>query len=243
MTTTAQKLTVIRNALSSIKAAIIAKGQTPSGDISTYATAVENIDTGGSSSGTVDVDLTRFRDDSGTEIGTHYMNFVDANGTKYKVILLDAQYRSSSAYWCTNLSAVTNMPIYNNLSVSNLWEAKETATQNTQLILDYCTAGDFTSTSCSHCRSQSFTVDGVTYYGQLPNMIEVIHLAKHYHEFDTLDTSASRSAATNFSSAHSIWSSSQTGANYGSCLAYSGYMNTAQKNGNCFACPVLEIPL
>ena len=38
-----EKLTTINNALNSIKQAIVSKGQTPSGDITTYATAIGNI--------------------------------------------------------------------------------------------------------------------------------------------------------------------------------------------------------
>ena len=46
MTTIAEKLTTIKNALTAIKNSIIAKGQTPSGDITTYATAIDNIQSG-----------------------------------------------------------------------------------------------------------------------------------------------------------------------------------------------------
>ena len=50
MTTIAEKLTTIKNALKAIKNSIIAKGQTPTGDITTYATAIDNIKSGGGSS-------------------------------------------------------------------------------------------------------------------------------------------------------------------------------------------------
>jgi hypothetical protein len=46
MTTIAEKLTTIDTALGNIKTAIINKGQTPSGDITTYATAINNISGG-----------------------------------------------------------------------------------------------------------------------------------------------------------------------------------------------------
>ena len=209
-----------------------------------YSSVTVNVSGGGS--GTTDVPLTRISDDNGNEIGTWYMNFEDANGNMFKVILLDAQYRNASTQWCSNASAasaaVTNMPAYANLYARNVWEAKETATQNTQLILDYCSAGGYTSTSCSHCRSQSFTVGGVTYYGQLPNMIEVIHLGKHYSEFDQFDISASSYQSTNFSSGRTIWSSSQYGSSYGWCLSKFGAVSSSNKQSNSFTCPVLEIP-
>ena len=46
--TIASKLETISDSLSDIKTAIIAKGQTPSGDITTYATAIGNISSGSS---------------------------------------------------------------------------------------------------------------------------------------------------------------------------------------------------
>ena len=153
-----------------------------------------------------DVTLARVSDDNGNEIGTYYMDFVDSSNNSYKVIVLDAQYRNASTKWCSNIKTVTNMPIYN--SNYNLWwydNAMETATHNTQLILDYCSAGSFTSTSCSHCRSQSFTIDGTTYYGQLPNMREVFDMWRHRVQIEQMDTSASSHSLTNFSLPRNIW--------------------------------------
>lgn len=46
--TISAKLTTVNSALGDIKAAIIAKGQTPTGNITTYATAIGNISGGGS---------------------------------------------------------------------------------------------------------------------------------------------------------------------------------------------------
>lgn len=198
---------------------------------------------GGGGSGTRDVPLTRVSDDNNNEIGTWYMNFVDGNNNEYKVIVLDAQYRNASTQWCSKTSTVTNMPIYD--SNYNLWwydNAMETATQNTQLILDYCSAGSFTSTSCTHCRSQSFTIDGTTYYGQLPNMREVFDMWRHRVQIEQMDTSASSHSSTNFSSARSIWSSSQHGSYYGFYLYTQGVASSNIKVADYSACPVLEIP-
>ena len=199
----------------------------------------------GGSSGTSEVTLTRFKDDTNTEIGTHFMNFEDNNGNIYKVILLDAQYRNKSTQWCSNTSAtVTNLPVYTNLKTSNVWAEKETATFNTQKILDYCTTNNYTSTACTHCRSKSFNVGGVTYYGQLPNTLEVLHIMMNYNNFDALDTSASSHTSLNFSAVRTIWASDQYNAT--SCWGLSNLYNTISnmnKTGNFFACPVLEIPV
>lgn len=218
------------------------------GDTSSCPAMYSN--SGGSTpSGTTDVPLTRISDDNGNEIGTWYMNFVDGSRNEYKVIVLDAQYRNDSTQWCSNTKAVTNMPTYG--SNYNLWwydNAIETATQNTKLILDYCSAGGYTSTSCSHCRSQSFTIDGTTYYGQLPNMREVFDMWRHRVQIEQMDTSASSHSSTNFSSARGIWSSSQYAVNGGNtfggyALDGNGYVSYKNKTLNNFACPVLEIPL
>lgn len=239
MTDIATNLSTIDGSLSDIKTAIVAKGVTPSGNITTYATAIGNISSGGGG----EFQLTRFKDDTNTEIGTHICNFTDANNTTYKVILLDAVYRSDSAQWCDDISAsVTNMPQYQDLLTTNVWEAKESATTNTQLILDYCSAHSYTSTACSHCRSKSFTVGGTTYYGQFPNAVEVMEIAKHYHTIESMDTTASSNPSTNFSSARNIWSSSQSYYMNGWYLDTVGRIQGVRKGGNYFACPVLEIP-
>lgn len=196
---------------------------------------------GGGGSGTTDVPLTRFKDDNNNEIGTHYMNFEDGSGNVFKVILLDAQYRLASSQWASNSGNVTDLPLYSNLKSSNVWEAGETATFNTQKILDWCTTNTYTSSACTHCRSKSFTIGGTTYYGQLPNMIEVILLAKHYNQFNALDTSAGSQRSLNFSSARTIWSSSQAGST-GWYLYNAGSVSSTNKTNFYFACPVLEIP-
>lgn len=199
---------------------------------------------GGGGSGTTDVPLTRFKDDNGNEIGTWFMNFEDANGNLFKVVCLDAQYRNTSTKWCSKSSAVTNMPMYN--TNYNLWwydNAKETATQNTQLILDYCSANGFTSTACTHCRSKSFTINEITYYGQLPNMRELFDMWRHRIEIEQMDISANSYRSTNFSSSRSIWSSSQYLKDYGWYLISLGYIAQGSKWNDYLACPVLEIPV
>ena len=199
---------------------------------------------GGGGSGTRDVTLTRIFDDNGNEIGTWYMNFVDESNNEYKVVLLDAQYRNDSTQWCSdNTNTVTNMPLYSN-SLSSWWydNAKETATQNTQLILDYCSAGGYTSTACMHCRSQSFTIDGVIYYGQLPNLREVFDMWRHRVQIEQMDTSASSHSSTNFNTARLIWASNQYNFFNGWSLVNFGTTNSYGKKNNAHTCPVLEIP-
>ena len=198
----------------------------------------------GGSSGTTDVPLTRISDDNGNEIGTWFMNFADANGNEYKVVCLDAQYRNASAQWCSNTGVVTNMPHYSDSWYSWWYDnAKETATQNTQLILDYCSASGYTSSACTWCRSKSFTINGVTYYGQLPNMREFFDMWRHKVQIEQMDTSASIHPSTNFSSSrHIFWSSSQFSGKYSWTLSSGGDVYSDSRTASYFTCPVLEIP-
>lgn len=240
--TIAFALTSLNQDIQNARTAIINKGGTvtTNGGSSQLATDIATIPTTSIKKYQL---LDRIKDDSNNEIGTVSGFFTDANDVEYAVVCLDAQYRNASTQWCSdNNSIVTNMPVYNNLINENIWEAKETATQNTQLILDYCLAGGYTSTSCSHCRSKSFTIEGTTYYGQLPNMIEVVHLIEHYNELDMLDTSASTHSSTNFSSTHYFWSSSQSGISNCWCIGGNGTVYHDFKTSSLFACPVLEIP-
>lgn len=187
--------------------------------------------------------LQRVSDDSNNEIGTVSGFFTDANDVEYAVVCLDTQYRNDSTQWCSSNNKVTNMPIYTSNYNSWWYDAMETATQNTQLILDYCSAGSFTSSSCSHCRSKSFTIDGTTYYGQLPNMREVFDIWRHRVQIEQMDASASSDSWKNFSSARNIWSSSQSVSVNGWLLSTGGSVSTYGKTGGNLACPVLEIPL
>lgn len=183
--------------------------------------------------------LQRVIDDSNNEIGTVSGFFTDANDVEYAVVCLDATYRNSSAQWASATGNVTNMPLYYNWSI---WNTKETATKNTQLILDYCTANGLTSSVCTHCRQYSFTIGGITYYGQLPNIIELIDIARHCSAIDTADTSASSNTSLNFLTGKNCWSSTQYNSNNSWFLNGYGSIINVSKSSNYFAVPVLEIP-
>lgn len=187
--------------------------------------------------------LQRVKDDSNHEIGTVIGFFTDANNVEYAVVCLDAQYRTNNVQWCSTSASVTNLPIYSDLVSSNIWESKETATQNTQTILDFCAKGGYTAQACSACRSVYFTINGVVYYGQLPNEIEVYEIAKNYHTIETMDPTASSYSSTNFSSGHDFLSSNQYSTSTVWRLHKMCYLNGGTKNTTSnFACPVLELP-
>lgn len=242
--TVANALNALNTDIQNARMAITNKGGTvtANGGSSQLANDIATIPSGG----TTDVPLTRISDDNGNEIGTWYMNFVDANDNVFKVVLLDAQFRLNRGKWCSNTtSAVTDMPLYSNLRTSNVWESEETATQNTQLILDFCNAQSFTSTACSHCRSKYFIINGITYYGQLPNVPEMCEIAKKYNRLEELDISSSEYPLVNFTESRTIWTSNQRANNSGWNLGGSnnyGYLTSNTKNVDYLICPVLEIP-
>ena len=176
--------------------------------------------------------LQRVIDDSNNEIGTVSGFFTDKNDVEYAVVCLDAIYRNSSAQWASATENVTNMPLYDNWTI---WEATETATENTTLIL-----ASETSSACTHCRSKSFTIGGVTYYGQLPNIIELVDIARHRTAINAADTSGgSITIATN----KNYWSSSQYNSIYSWYIEYLGRALFGNKTSPSYVCPVLEIPL
>ena len=177
--------------------------------------------------------LQRVIDDSNNEIGTVSGFFTDKNDVEYAVVCLDATYRNSSAQWASAEGNVTNMPLYRDWTI---WEAPETATENTTLIL-----ASKTSSACTHCRSKSFTIGGVTYYGQLPNIIELVDIARHRTAINAADTSGgSIIIATN----KDYWSSSQYSSIYTWYIdGYTGRVLFRSITANCYVCPVLEIPL
>ena len=174
--------------------------------------------------------LQRVIDDSNNEIGTVSGFFTDKNDVEYAVVCLDATYRNSSAQWASAMENVTNMPLYDNWTI---WEATETATENTTLIL-----ASKTSSACTYCRSKSFTIGGVTYYGQLPNIIELVDIARHRTAINAADTSGGSITIATY---NNYWSSNQFDSS-GGWFITSGGTAFNNKTTNYYVCPVLEIP-
>ena len=175
--------------------------------------------------------LQRVIDDSNNEIGTVSGFFTDKNDVEYAVVCLDAIYRNSSAQWASAMENVTNMPLYDNWTI---WEATETATENTTLIL-----ASKTSSACTHCRSKSFTIGGVTYYGQLPNIIELVDIARHRTAINAADTSGGSIIIV---TDNNYWSSSQYNSSSGWYILGNSNAYNSDKTYNYYVCHVLEIP-
>lgn len=236
--TIASEITKSQTNLSNCYTAVNTKGGTlpASQNFDNLATAIGTI---GGSSGKYKL-LDRVKDDSNNEIGSVSGFFKDANDVEYAVVCIDAQYRLASGAYCSDISAaITNLPVYTN---QTLWSATETATFNTQKILDYCTAQSATSTSCTHCRSKSFTIGGVTYYGQLPNIAELSDIFRRRVGINSADTSSSSYSSLLLHTGTRVWSSSQYSVRNGWFFVNNGAVNYTDKTTDYMIIPVLEIP-
>ena len=198
--------------------------------ISGYGTITVNVPSGGTPTHKKYSLLDRVYSDANAAIGTVSGFFTDKNDVEYAVVCLDATYRNSSAQWASAEENVTNMPLYDNWTI---WEAPETATENTTLIL-----ASETSSACTHCRSKSFTIGGVTYYGQLPNIIELVDIARHRTAINAADTSGGSITIKTY---NNYWSSNQFNSN-GGWFITSGGIAFNNKTTDYYVCPVLEIP-
>lgn len=237
--TISAKLTTVNSALADIKSAIIGKGQTPTGNITTYATAIDNISGGGSHTRYKLFDRVYGDSDSNTGIGTVCGFYKDSNSVEYAVVCLDATYRSTKGQWAASTGAIPNMPLYGkwNLNINGT----ETATQNGDLIL-----ASKASNAVSHCRSKSFSIGGTTYYGQLPNICELLMiLGTHTILYNMDPTVSSAASGLNFVQngfPSNAFSSSQCTADSGWSIGTSGSMRNYGKANYYFVCPILEIP-
>ena len=181
----------------------------------------------------------RVNDDSNNPVGTVSSIFTDGNGQRYAVVCLDAVNRLASGQWLNSDVYNPNIPNYTTLLA---WSAPETATTNTEAILN--TAG--TSEACTHCRSKSFIIEGTTYYGQLPNLNEVAQIFIQRTIINNQDPTASSyssliipasgkktTSSTKYNDSSSHWYFQNTG----------GVSSGDSATNRGFVIPVLEIPL
>lgn len=181
----------------------------------------------------------RVKNDSGTEFGTVGGFFIDANNTEYAIVCLDAQYRNPAANFLSTKVLVDGLPSYTNLSV---YGATETATFNCDKILAQATTSETTSTGVSHCRSKSFIVDGTTYYGQLPNIAELLYIYTHRITLNTLDPTTTQYSNNILASDRNVLSSTQRDSDNCWSLYYTGTTSANAKTSNWLIVPILEIP-
>lgn len=208
--------------------------------ISGYSNIVVNVPSGGGNHTRYKLFDRVYADSTGNSIGTVCGFYKDSNSVEYAVVCLDATYRLAQGQWAASSGAIPNMPVYGKWD-SNI-NGTETATQNGDLIL-----ASKASTAVSHCRSKSFSIGGTTYYGQLPNICELLMiLGTHTILYNIDPTVSSTATGLNFvmnGFPSNVWSSSQSSTNSGWCINTFGAMyNTNTKTTNSLVCPILEIP-
>lgn len=118
--------------------------------------------------------------------GIVYGHFTDANNNKYALILelyRNTDYNEvipktySDVYCSGSIFSIGVTSTANN----ELFKDYETATTKCNAIIDYCTANNYTSVVQS-VRQESITLDGVTYYGQMPTVNEYLEMLRHSRE-------------------------------------------------------------
>lgn len=178
--------------------------------------------------------LDRVVDDSNNSIGTVVGFHIDSNDVEYAAVCLDAAYRLASGQYLSSSAVVSGIPTYSNQTV---YEAPETATTNCDAIL----ATAITSTAVSHCRAQTFTIDGVSYAGQLPTLLELVKIFEHRTRVNTADPTASQYSSLVVPTETTCWSSTQWGS--GNAFNVNMYgLSRAAESSNFMVMPVLEIP-
>lgn len=183
--------------------------------------------------------LDRVSDDNNNEIGSVVGFHTDENDIEYAVVCLDAAYRLASGKYLSSNVRVSGMPNYTNQAV---YAATETATTNCDAILATAQAQSLTSSAVSHCRGQTFTIDGVSYVGQLPTLMELVKIFEYRTKVNTADPTASQYSSLVVPVASNCWSSTHYSTSNAWYLSGVGITYDAAKDENFMVLPVLEIP-
>jgi hypothetical protein len=189
--------------------------------------------------------LQRVKDDSNNEIGTVCGYHTDANNQKYAVVCLDAQYRLASGSFLSRSNvSITGLNVYTN---GAFWESTDTATSNCDKVLAFANDKGDTSRAVNHCRSKSFVIGGTTYYGQLPNIVELTDIWRNVTAINTADTSAASYPSLVFTLSIMTMSSTQfrniSNKFYYMLINDIGGVNYGDYSFATFVAPVLEIPI
>lgn len=206
--------------------------------ISGYGTVTVNVPAGGPATKAKYKIGDRVYDSGNNDIGMVFGFYTDANNVEYAVVCLNAEHRLNQGNWADSIGSITNMPLYNSVNTAAFGIGTETATANCDLIL-----ASKMSTAITHCRSKSFLIDGTTYYGQLPNVCELIQMFAMHYKINADDPTASSTGTNlNFASWKDSWSSSQYNSSSAWSVNYNGSTIGNSKTFSGFVAPVLEIP-
>ena len=184
--------------------------------------------------------LNRVKTDSDVEIGTVAGFMTASNDQKYAIVVLDALYRSDASAYLSPNGTIAGQPLQ---TTQDLWEDGRTGTENTQLVVDYASAQGSTAAAATHCRSKSFVIDGITYYGQIPTISELIKIVLLQSEINAQDPTAATFPARIIGNDLSTWSSSQNTTSNGWHLTNDARVTNKAKTNALAVIPILEIPV
>lgn len=182
-------------------------------------------------------------DNKATVVGTYDSN----DGKTYVYAILDAQYRGANIAWSTNLGINridTGLPNYSSVPAE---QNKESATYNTNYILnDYSAVEAFT-----FCRNiESLRFNDKQYSCQLPNCYELQQIYNKKSELDALDPTATTNSTKKlsnwgFGSQYAlVWSSNERDSERSWLIDSSGLGKYSNKNNDTYGvCPIIEIPI
>ena len=182
-------------------------------------------------------------DGKGTVVGF----WTDGNGTKYAVVVADAQYRSGGQKW--NNKNGTNTPLPNYDSSSAALAAGESGTYNTDTVLNTYTATDYPAFNKAR-NATTVMIDDKTFVSCLPNVFELQMIWNDRSTIDTYDTTLTEYPSNDLTtwniggnSYNYCWSSNEKNANY------AWYVNSSNTVGNYLRdrtygiIPIFEIPV
>lgn len=183
--------------------------------------------------------LSRVKDDSNNDIGCVVGYYTDSNNQKYAVVCINKGYRPGSSSWGVNGVSIEGLPSYLGAQVL---ASTESATFNCDKILAQATASSTTAPSVTSCRNLSFTINNVTYYGQLPNVPELVLIIQNATAINNSDPSSSGSPISQTSA---YWASNILNGNYRWDVggASSNCVNAEYGTGTKNIVPILEIPI
>ena len=181
--------------------------------------------------------------------------YVIPDNMEYAVVCLDSTNRATGQSlfnnYTTKMVGIPTLSLTDN--TDTIYSLSQTATENTNAILATATSTGSTSAVANYVRSKSFVIDGNTYYGQIPNAVELLDIYTNRSAINSLDSSG------NINNSYSCHSSTQiicggSGSIVGRyshvfILPWGGlngnwWDNTATtlNSASIYTIPVLEIP-
>lgn len=117
--------------------------------------------------------------------------YVIPDNMEYAVVCLDSTNRATGQSlfnnYTTKMVGIPTLSLTDN--TDTIYSLSQTATENTNAILATATSTGSISAVANYVRSKSFVIDGNTYYGQIPNAVELLDIYTNRSAINSLDSS------------------------------------------------------